>query len=77
MNITCSADGSASPGFKMQITDAAKILAFGNVDERFLKHAVIAQQEDNKKEFICQVILIVDGHTKERNISQNLTVFCK
>ncbi|XP_034290214.2 intercellular adhesion molecule 5-like [Pantherophis guttatus] len=75
VNITCSTDGSASPGFKMQITDAAKILAFGNVDEHFLQHEMIAQQEDNKREFICQVILIVDGHTKERNISQNLTVF--
>ncbi|XP_058027020.1 intercellular adhesion molecule 5-like [Ahaetulla prasina] len=75
VNITCSADGSASPGFKMQITDGAKILASGNADEHFLQHAMIAQQEDNEREFICQVILIVDGHTKEKNISQNLTVF--
>ncbi|XP_032066480.1 intercellular adhesion molecule 5-like [Thamnophis elegans] len=75
VNITCSAGGSASPGFKMQITDAGKTLATGKVDERFLQHAVIAQQEDNEREFICQVILIVDGHTKKRNISQNLTVF--
>uniref|UniRef100_A0A0K8RTX4 Intercellular adhesion molecule 5-like n=1 Tax=Crotalus horridus TaxID=35024 RepID=A0A0K8RTX4_CROHD len=75
VNITCSADGSASPGFKMQIMDAAKILASGNIEEHFLQHAVIAQQEDNGREFICQVILIIEGHTKERNISQNLTVF--
>ncbi|XP_039184272.1 intercellular adhesion molecule 5-like isoform X1 [Crotalus tigris] len=75
VNITCSADGSASPGFKMQIRNATKILASGNVDQVFLQHAVIAQQEDNGREFICQVILTVDGHTKERNISQNLTVF--
>ncbi|KAL7988293.1 hypothetical protein Chor_007212 [Crotalus horridus] len=77
VNITCSADGSASPGFKMQIRNATKILASGNVDQVFLQHAVIAQQEDNGREFICQVILMVDGHTKERNISQNLTVFCR
>ncbi|KAG8129962.1 hypothetical protein E2320_016635 [Naja naja] len=75
VNITCSADGSASPGFKMQITDAAKTLASGNVNEHFLQHAMIAQQEDNEREFICQVILIIDGHAKERNVSQNLTVF--
>ncbi|KAM3843408.1 intercellular adhesion molecule 3-like [Vipera latastei] len=75
VNITCSADGSASPGFKMQIRNTTKILASGNVDQDFLQHAVIAQQEDNGRKFICQVILTVDGHTKERNISQNLTVF--
>ncbi|XP_032066479.1 intercellular adhesion molecule 5-like [Thamnophis elegans] len=73
VNITCSADGSASPGFKMQIRDAAKILASGNV--AFLQHTVIAQQEDNEQEFICQVTLSVDGHTKERSVSQKLTVF--
>ncbi|XP_070791320.1 intercellular adhesion molecule 1-like [Pituophis catenifer annectens] len=75
VNITCSADGSASPGFKMQIKDAAKILASGNVDEHFLQHAVITQQEDNEREFICQVTLTIDGHTKERSMSQKLTVF--
>ncbi|XP_026546804.1 intercellular adhesion molecule 5-like [Notechis scutatus] len=75
VNITCSADGSASPGFKMQIVDAAKTLASGNINEHFLQYAMIAQQEDNKREFICQVILIIDGQAKERNISQNLTVF--
>ncbi|XP_070597573.1 intercellular adhesion molecule 3-like [Erythrolamprus reginae] len=73
VNITCIADGTASPGYRMQITNAADILAFGNVD--FLQHAVIAQQEDNEREFTCKVILIVDGNHKERNISQNLTVF--
>ncbi|XP_058027492.1 intercellular adhesion molecule 5-like [Ahaetulla prasina] len=73
VNITCSADGSASPGFKMQIRDGAKILASGNVD--FLQHAMIAQQEDNEREFICQVTLTIDGHTKERSMSQKLTVF--
>ncbi|XP_026567111.1 intercellular adhesion molecule 5-like [Pseudonaja textilis] len=75
VNITCSADGSASPGFKMQIMDAAKTLASGNINEHFLQHAMIAQQEDNEREFICQVILIIDGQAKEKNISQNLTVF--
>uniref|UniRef100_A0A8C5SAN7 Ig-like domain-containing protein n=1 Tax=Laticauda laticaudata TaxID=8630 RepID=A0A8C5SAN7_LATLA len=75
VNITCSADGNASPGFKMQIMDAAKTLASGNINEHFLQHAMIAQPEDNEREFICQVILIIDGQAKERNISQNLAVF--
>ncbi|XP_063150387.1 intercellular adhesion molecule 5-like isoform X5 [Candoia aspera] len=75
VNITCGADGNASPGFKMQIRDAANILASSNQDQRFLQHAVITQEEDNGREFICQVTLIVDGHTEERRISQNLTVF--
>ncbi|XP_063150386.1 intercellular adhesion molecule 5-like isoform X4 [Candoia aspera] len=75
VNITCGADGNASPGFKMQIRDAANILASSNQDQRFLQHAVITQEEDNGREFICRVTLIVDGHTEERRISQKLTVF--
>ncbi|KAM6475690.1 intercellular adhesion molecule 1-like [Liasis olivaceus] len=75
VNVTCSADGNASPGFKMQIRDAAKILASSNQDQPFLQHEVITQEEDNGREFICQVILIVGGHPKERSSSQKLTVF--
>ncbi|XP_007444534.1 intercellular adhesion molecule 5-like [Python bivittatus] len=75
VNVTCSADGNASPGFKMQIRDAAKILASSNQDQPFLQHAVITQEEDNGREFICQVILIVGGRPKERSASQKLTVF--
>uniref|UniRef100_A0A8C6YJX7 Ig-like domain-containing protein n=1 Tax=Naja naja TaxID=35670 RepID=A0A8C6YJX7_NAJNA len=36
VNITCGVEGSASPGFKMQILDAAKTLASSNVNEHFL-----------------------------------------
>uniref|UniRef100_A0A8C5RJU9 Ig-like domain-containing protein n=1 Tax=Laticauda laticaudata TaxID=8630 RepID=A0A8C5RJU9_LATLA len=73
VNITCGAEGSASPGFKMQITDTAKILASGNVN--FLQHEMIARQEDDEREFICQVTLTIDGQVKERSVSQILTVF--
>ncbi|XP_026547626.1 intercellular adhesion molecule 5-like [Notechis scutatus] len=73
VNITCGAEGSASPGFTMQITDTAKILASGNVN--FLQHEMIAQQEDDEREFICQVTLTVDGQVKKRSVSQILTVF--
>uniref|UniRef100_A0A8C7E7H0 Ig-like domain-containing protein n=1 Tax=Naja naja TaxID=35670 RepID=A0A8C7E7H0_NAJNA len=75
VNITCGVEGSASPGFKMQILDAAKTLASSNVNEHFLQHAMIAQQEDNEREFICQVTLTIDGQAKERSVSKKLTVF--
>ncbi|XP_062975374.1 intercellular adhesion molecule 5-like [Elgaria multicarinata webbii] len=71
--INCSSDGTESPGTKMQIRDAKQTFAIGSPP--FLTFPVKTREEDNGREFICRVELMVDGHPVVKETSVNLTVF--
>lgn len=72
-NFTCSSRGTEPHGMMMQIRVATQVLISGSHGP--LHVPVTAQEEDDGKEFICEVSLIVDEQRVLKDTSVKLTVF--
>ncbi|KAH0628771.1 hypothetical protein JD844_010275 [Phrynosoma platyrhinos] len=73
--VTCTSDGPESPGVVMKIGDTRGTLASRDPDSPFVQYEVTALEEDDGKEFRCNVELIVDAKPVVKSTSKNLTVF--
>ncbi|KAJ6654535.1 hypothetical protein lerEdw1_006842 [Lerista edwardsae] len=73
VTFTCRSQGTESPGTTMRIRDTKQILKSGGHGP--LHVAVTAQEEDDGREFTCEVLLVVDGQSVLKNTSVKLTVF--
>ncbi|XP_066470323.1 intercellular adhesion molecule 1-like [Tiliqua scincoides] len=69
----CSSQGTEAPGTKMQIRTAKQVLIYGR--QGSLQVSVTAQEEDDGREFTCEVLLIVDGQRVLKSTSVKLSVF--
>ncbi|XP_042308607.1 intercellular adhesion molecule 5-like [Sceloporus undulatus] len=75
VKITCTSDGPESPEVVMQIRDTRGTLASRDPDSPFIEYEVTALEEDNGKEFRCDVELMVGGKPVVKSTSKKLTVF--
>ncbi|XP_028567222.2 intercellular adhesion molecule 1-like [Podarcis muralis] len=73
VTVMCRSDGSKSPGVVMRISDTQEILLSG--DGPSLQYSLMAQKEDNGRQFMCKVELKVDGRSVVKETAANLTVF--
>ncbi|XP_053145163.1 intercellular adhesion molecule 5-like isoform X2 [Hemicordylus capensis] len=75
VTFTCNSSGTGSPGIKMQIRDAKE--TFASASNSSLQVVWTAQEEDDGREFTCEVELMVDGHPVPvvKKTSAKLTVF--
>ncbi|KAM6469187.1 intercellular adhesion molecule 5 isoform 1-T3 [Liasis olivaceus] len=74
VTVLCSSPAPEPPSISLQIQNASgRILA--SSDKFPLQLSLIAQEEDNEREFVCTVDLAIDGRTITKHTSATLTVF--
>ncbi|KAJ7317174.1 hypothetical protein JRQ81_003336 [Phrynocephalus forsythii] len=74
VNVTCKLNVSESPGVVMEIKDNRGILVSSEANSSVIQLNVTTQEEDDGREFVCEVQLSVGGITIMKNTSAKLTV---
>lgn len=76
VTIICDSSATLPLSVSLQIkNNSGRILASGH--RLPLRFTLTAQEEDDGREFVCQVEMAVGGDTILRHSSANLTVFCE
>lgn len=76
VTIICNSSDTQPPGISLQIKIASgRTLVSGN--QLSLQSTLIAEKEDNEREFMCEAEWGIGGETILKQTSANLTVFCE
>nr|XP_060619303.1 intercellular adhesion molecule 5-like [Anolis sagrei ordinatus] len=73
--VNCTSNGPVSPGVVMWLRDNKETLLSRDSDNLLVQRELKTHEEDDGREFVCEVQRMVDGQRVVKHTTKSLTVF--